>query len=324
MSTSMLGRLNPVDPREVWASEAGDFTPWLVEEENLVLLGDTIGLELELESTERNVGPFRADILCKDTVTDSWVLIENQLERTDHSHLGQLLTYAAGLNAVTIVWIARHFTDEHRAALDWLNDITGENINFFGLEIEFWRIGDSAIAPKFNVSSEPNDWKKTVKSGSQQPSGELTDLQRLQQEYWQALINYLEEHKAPDSPLRPRKKARPIREHQFPAGISEYMFYALADLGGGSRVGVQFAVNKGKEYFYALVEQKDAIEGEIGASLEWYDNPNKKRCTISLFNYDTDPTERAQWPEQHTWFIKNLEAFHRTFAPRAKHLRLDN
>jgi len=118
MSTKNLGRLEKVDLREAWTSESSDFTPWLAQEQNLKLLGESIGLELELESQEETVGPFRADILCKDTATNDWVLIENQLERTDHSHLGQLITYAAGLNAVTIVWISERFTDEHRAALE--------------------------------------------------------------------------------------------------------------------------------------------------------------------------------------------------------------
>lgn len=166
MSTNSLGRLQKVDLREAWTSESSDFTPWLAQEENLKLLGETIGIELELESQETEVGPFRADILCKDTATNDWVLIENQLERTDHSHLGQLLTYAAGLNAVTIVWIAERFTEEHRAALDWLNERTDEKINLFGLEIELWRIATSPVAPKFNIISQPNDWSRTVQQAA--------------------------------------------------------------------------------------------------------------------------------------------------------------
>ncbi len=137
-----FGRLERVELRQVWPHEATAFTPWLAQPENLKLLGDKIGIDLELEAQEANVGPFRADILCKDTLTNQWVLIENQLERTDHTHLGQLLTYAAGLKAVTIVWIANRFTSEHRAALDWLNEITDSGFNFFGLEVELWRIGD--------------------------------------------------------------------------------------------------------------------------------------------------------------------------------------
>src|SRR4051794_9072868 len=155
MSSPALGRLLRADLRTAWASEPADFTPWLAQQENLQLLGEVIGIDLELESQEKPVGPFSADILCKDTATGDWVLIENQLERTDHTHLGQLITYAAGLNAVTIVWIASRFTDEHRAAIDWLNERTDQKIRLFGLEIELWRIGESPLAPKFNIVSKP-------------------------------------------------------------------------------------------------------------------------------------------------------------------------
>lgn len=157
-SKPILGRLTRVDLRNIWTSESSDFTPWLAREENLAVLGDALGIDLELEAQEKAVGPFRADILCKDIGTGAWVLVENQLERTDHSHLGQLLTYASGLEAVTIVWIAARFTEEHRSTLDWLNKITDESFRFFGLEVELWRIGDSPAAPKFNIVSKPNDW----------------------------------------------------------------------------------------------------------------------------------------------------------------------
>ena len=123
--------LQRVDLREVWKGEASNFTPWLAEKGNLDLLGDTLGMELELEAQEKGVGSFSADIVCKNTVDESWVVIENQIEKTDHTHLGQILTYAAGLNAVTVVWIAQRFTDEHRAALDWLNEISSESAQFF-------------------------------------------------------------------------------------------------------------------------------------------------------------------------------------------------
>lgn len=154
---STFGRLERVDLCEVWPHEAASFTPWLAQAESIQLLGDTIGMSLQVEAQEKDVGPFRADILCRDTSPNGgWVLIENQLERTGHPHLGQLITHAAGLDAATVVWIAQHFTDEHRAALDWLNEITGDAFRFFALEVEAWRIGDSMPAPKFNVVSRPN------------------------------------------------------------------------------------------------------------------------------------------------------------------------
>lgn len=126
-SPNALGRLKRVELRDIWTSEATDFTPWLARPENLAVLAETLAIDLELEAQEKAVGPFRADILCKDMGTDAWVLVENQLERTDHTHLGQLLTYASGLQAVTIVWVAARFTEEHRSTLDWLNKITDES-----------------------------------------------------------------------------------------------------------------------------------------------------------------------------------------------------
>lgn len=163
MSGVELGRLIRVDLREAWQDEAAHFTPWLAQQENLELLGDALGIGLQLEATEQSVGPFAADILCKDPMRDQWVLIENQLEQTDHTHLGQIITYAAGLNAVTVIWIARKFVEQHRAALDWLNEVTAEGTDFFGVEVELWRIGEStAVAPKFNIVSKPNAWSKQI------------------------------------------------------------------------------------------------------------------------------------------------------------------
>jgi hypothetical protein len=166
-TTPVLGRLSRVDVREVWAREAVGFTPWLAQEENLQILAETINMHLILEAREKHIGPFRADILARDVPTGHLVLIENQLERTDHGHLGQLITYAAGLKATAIVWVSTLFTDEHRAALDWLNEITNSNIAFFGLEMELWRIDDSAIAPKFNLVSRPNTFSRLVNQTNQ-------------------------------------------------------------------------------------------------------------------------------------------------------------
>ena len=135
-----LGSIEQIDVREIWEKEDADFTPWLAQEENIRRLSLALGIDLVVEAEEKEVGPFRADILCKDEATEEWVLIENQLERTDHKHLGQLLTYATGLDAVSIVWIAKEFSEEHRATLDWLNKITNDRHNFFGVKI--------SLAPK--------------------------------------------------------------------------------------------------------------------------------------------------------------------------------
>jgi hypothetical protein len=135
-----LGRLERVELRTVWNNEATDFTPWLAKPENLEALSEALGMDLESTGTEQSVGAYRADMLCTDAFSGNSVLIENQLEKTNHSHLGQILTYSAGLNVKTVIWIASRFTDEHRAALDFLNEITEEGVSFLGLKLNFGKL----------------------------------------------------------------------------------------------------------------------------------------------------------------------------------------
>ena len=185
-----LGRLRRVELRDIWANEATEFTPWLAETGNLELLSETLGIDLELESMETRVGSFYADIVCKDQGTETTVLIENQLGKTDHDHLGKVLTYSAGLQAETVIWLAERFQDAHRAALDWLNEISHQNTQFFGLEIELWCIGDSVAAPKFNIVSMPNDWSRSVAEATID-NRELSEHRLLQLEYWDAFLQIL-------------------------------------------------------------------------------------------------------------------------------------
>lgn len=301
-----MGRLEPVDLRTVWKNEAADFTPWLAQQANLALLGETIGLDLQLESREKPVGPYRADLLCRDTLTDSWVLIENQIEQTDHSHLGQIMTYAAGLDAVTIIWIARRFTDEHRAALDWLNEITGEGINFFGLEVELWKIGDSPYAPKFNVVCQPNEWLRRTKA---EREGEISDLQQLQLEYWEALAAHLVEQQS----IVPPPKPRPSYEVNFPSGRSSIRLRAFVNT-RDKRIGVILSCSgpDAKAFYHLLEAQRESIEQAFGTALEW----SEAGAAIRLRWHDCDPTERARWPEQHRWLQSVLEGFYTVLKPR--------
>lgn len=316
-----LGHLQKVnDLRLAWETEAGHFTPWLAQEKNLAYLAETIGLELELEETEKSVGAFRADIIAKDTLTDTWVLIENQLEHTDHSHLGQILTYAAGLDAVTIVWIAYSIREEHRAALDWLNEVTEDSINFFGLEIELWRIGSSPIAPKFNIVSKPNDWTKTVKAVRQETS-EISPVKQLQLQYWRELMAKLETR---TSNIKARK---PRAQHwmYFSVGRSGFRMSALTNM-RDRLIAIQLIIDKGdiEAYFELLHEQKSAIEAEIGEELQWRRLPDKKRSDITLYNPRMDPNNQDKWNIQHDWILKKLEAFYQAFSPRIRRLDPDH
>ena len=325
MNPKNLGRLEKVDLREAWSSEAAHFTPWLAQEENLALLGEAIGIELELEAVEREVGPFRADILCRDVATDNRVLIENQLERTDHTHLGQLFTYAAGLNAVTIVWIAQRFTEDHRAALDWLNEHTDDKINLFGLEIELWRIGDSPLAPKFNIISKPNDWSRTVQQAAS-GGGEVSELKQLQLQFWTAFRDYMEEKK---SFVRCQK---PSAQHWTNHAVGRSGFHLSSSLTSrtsasssrGPEIRAELWINgdRAKAHYAQLVEQKEAIEAALGFPLTWHNDEQKASCKVYTA-LQANWQEEQHWPQQFPWLQSRLETMHRILSPIVKGLLSD-
>jgi hypothetical protein len=271
MTDQPLGRLERVDLRDIWVSEATSFTPWLARAENLAVLGEALNIDLELEAQERAVGPFRADILCKDIDTDRWVLIENQLERTDHTHLGQLLTYASGLDAVTIVWIAARFTEEHRSTLDWLNKITNESFRFFGLEVELWKIGTSAAAPKFNVVSKPNEWSASVAQAARAiDDAELSPTRAMQAEYWKALNAKLD---AVGGPVSGDRTEQPQSWMHYKSGRSRVKVGgATNSLKNNIRAEIYLGGNNAKSYFRQLEEQKRTTNGAL--AINW----NGKNC----------------------------------------------
>jgi hypothetical protein len=316
-----LGKLERVDLRKIWESEDKEFTPWLAENDNIKLLGDAVGLDLEMEAQEKDVGPFRADILCKDTSTNHWVLIENQLERTDHTHLGQLMTYAAGLNAVTIIWIAQKFTEEHRAALDWLNEITDREFNFFGLEIELWKIGSSPIAPKFNVICKPNDWIKTVSEAKTQiQSGNLSETKKLQLEYWTEFRKYVLNN---STILKPQK---PLPQHWANFSIGRSYFLLISTMNTWDKqitVYLDMTGENAKPHYYLLEQKKKEIEGALGFAVEWRELPDKKESHLTI-RIRKDPTNRNDWPEQHKWLLEHLEKFHKVCSPIVKKLNAND
>lgn len=313
-----LSTLRKVELRDIWRSEAQDFTPWLAQDDNLKILGDAIGLELELEAQERNVGPFRADILCKDLSDDSWVLIENQLERTDHIHLGQLLTYAAGLQTVTIVWIAASFSEEHRAALDWLNEITDEKFRFFGLEVELWRIADSPAAPKFNIVSKPNNWSKSIaRAALRMSDGDLSPVKANYYKYWEAFSDYLARV---GSKLKPQKP-RPQHWTNFSIGRSGFKLAALgATKDNWIAVELYMSDEYAKDYFRELIANKSSIDAELGKPVEWQELPEAKACRIRLISHGMNPLEINDWEKQFEWLRSNLDTFDRVFRHRIQRL----
>lgn len=308
-----LGRLEKIDLREYWKKEDTEFTPWLAKEENIELLSEAIEIELEVQNQEESVGPFRADILCKDTATDHFVLIENQLERTDHTHLGQLMTYAAGLDAVSIIWIAQKFTEEHRAALDWLNRITDETFNFFGIEIELYRIGDSSAAPMFNLVSKPNDWSKLVKKSASAQN--LTDVKLRQQEYWQGLKSYVESQKTNF------RMQNPLPQHWTNIAIGRSGFSLSATVNSRDNsinIWLNIQGDQAKENFDKLFElAHEASITEISPDLIWDKMDGRKMAAVMLKSKG-DMNKKGDWENQFEWFKVHLEKFIQYFKPIIK------
>lgn len=314
-----LGKLEPVDLREGWEREDQEFTPWLAQEGNLVELGRAIGMELEFVSQEQNVGAYRADVLCKDSLTQGYVLIENQLEKTDHAHLGQILTYAAGLGAKTVVWIAKRFTDEHRAALDWLNEITEEDYGFFALEIELWRIGESPPAPKFNVVCKPNDWRRAIVD-SARASGEMPERKKLYLSYWTEFRDFLLQRQG--TPLRPQK---PSSDNwtSYAIGRGGFWLSAVASMEQGW-IGAELNIRPSeldpKDAFRRLEKEKAAIEAETGFALEWEEKPEAKGSQIAIYLTEVDLKKQEDWPRQFEWLAGRLEGMERALRKRVSAL----
>lgn len=314
---TLLGKLERVDLRDVWQHEAHHFTPWLAQPENLAALGKELGLDLELVGQEVAVGPYAADIVCKDSLSGIHVLIENQLEKTDHNHLGQLLTYAAGLDARTVIWVAARFTDEHRAALDWLNEITQEDWQFFGLEIELWRIGNSPSAPKFNIICRPNDWSRAVREEATKAQGS-SPTQQQQLRYWTSFKEYMAEKKL----WAPRPSAQSWAPFSVGrTGFSIELVIKKTEEKLAARLYVNCKDLPPKQVFRYLEGKKDSIHQSLGFPLEWDDLPGRIGCVVFVVRPDSPLDDESRWPEYHAWMESTLSRMVAVFKPLIQPLK---
>lgn len=322
MTSPKLGRFKRVNLDEVWAHEAADFTPWLAQESNIEVLGEAIGLELEVQSTEQSVGDFRVDIICRETAGQTIVLIENQLEKTDHRHLGQLMTYAAGLQAETIVWIASGFRDEHRAAIDWLNENTSDNLAFFGIEIELWRIGESDIAPRFNIVAQPNAWTRAVTSSAMGDSSHVpSELQQLQLDYWCGFRDYLLANKGS---IRPTK-AHPQGFMVFSIGRFGFDLTASIDskkkrITATLTIGTDHAMS----FFQTLRKNESEYQKQFADPLDWDENPKRRNQLVRIRLEEADPADAQDRVRQYEWLASRLNQLHRAFAKNIKELKIED
>ncbi|MEE1060731.1 MAG: DUF4268 domain-containing protein [Ruminococcus sp.] len=281
--------------REVWLHEALDFTPWLAEEDNLSLLADAVGLDITLDETESSVGDFNVDIYAKETGSDRKIIIENQLEDTNHDHLGKLITYASGKSAEIIIWVVKKAREEHRAAIEWLNNHTDENIAFFLIEIKLYQIGNSDIAVKFDVVEKPNDWTKEIK----RKANSSTTLQ-ARYDYWVAFNEHAFKNNNFAKLFNKRKAST---DHWMTLSVgSSLCSIVLSQIRKNNNITVEWNIFDDKDIYHKLYQQRENIEKEIGVKLEWKELPNKKASRI-LANKEVDFNDKNNWAEQFNWMM---------------------
>ena len=311
MSGNELASIERVDLREVWEHEADDFTPWLAE--NISRLGEALGIDLELQEREAAVGGYSLDVLATDLNGNRTVVIENQLESTDHNHLGQLLTYAAGLDASVVVWITKEFRDEHRQALDWLNQHTDDETEFFGVTVEAWKIDESRPAPHFNLVATPNGWRKEAAKRSR-GDRVTSEKQERYQEFFQQLIDTLrEEHRFTNA-----RKASPVNWYSFTSGHSRIGYGANFTRQREARVEVYIDHQDGERNIRLLEDlsqHKDHIESQLGLSLDWQRLENRRACRIEATRPGSIDDDDDALAETQTWMVNTLLDFKRVFGP---------
>lgn len=308
-----LSKLQEVDLRDYWTHEEYDFTPWLASEDNIALLSEVVGMDLEVISKEESVGSYSADILCKDSLNGHYVVIENQLEITDHKHLGQIVTYGAGLNASSCIWIAKSFTEEHRAAIDWLNAISDDEHNFFGIEIKLYKIDDSPLAPIFNVIAKPNNWSKSIRSSANNTP--LTDTKKLQQEYWTGFGNFVQSRKSSF------KTQKPAPQHWTNISIGNSAISMSLSVDSRTKTIKIWLDIKGKDPKANYDKLYDSLYNksitEISQNIRW-DRLDGKKMSVVELKRDADFSNRQDWNYQFEWFFEYVEKFVDLFKPAVK------
>ena len=307
-----FGSIEKVDPKKIWNHEAHDFTPWLAE--NLDRLGDAVGIELELVDREADVGGFSLDLLARDLGRNANVIIENQLATTNHDHLGKIITYAGGYDAGVILWVATEIREEHRQALDWLNQRTDSNTDFFGVVVEIIKIGDSKPALQFRVVVFPNEWQKERKKKS---SGQTSEKSELYRAYFQDLLDELrEKHRFTSA-----RKAQPQNWYSFSSGNRRFSY--SHSFAAGNRARTEIYIDSGdgsvnENCFNKLLENREQIESEFGETLEWERLDGKRACRVALYRDGTIEASSDELQEIRDWAIRSLLQFKKVFGNRGE------
>ena len=288
--TKGIGRLETASLTDAWAHEARDFTPWLAK--NLDRLSEALGFPLELTQTEFAVDEFSADIVARNPEDDSIVLIENQFKGSDHTHLGQILTYLAGSMARKVIWIAPSFRDAHLSAVRWLNANTGAGFDFFAVVVKVVRIGDSPLAPLFDVAEKPNDWDRRITKTTDRGAAQ-TDIGKFRRDFWQ---HYLDRH--PEDTFWGVANGAISRWRVHPPVV-------VAQFIAAHGVGVFYRCERGGDYSLVgdlLEPHTEKLERELGARF------NNDRY-LFLKTLKLDMTERVNWDRASDWLKEQADDY---------------
>lgn len=301
-----IGKLKKVELRNMWQDEARDFTPWLAKEENLKLLSDELGIELEYIDKEAPVGDYSLDILAEDESSGKTrkVIIENQLEKSDHDHLGKILTYASGYDAEIIIWIVKDIKEEHRQAIDWLNNNTGENRNFFAIKLELWQIDESAYAPKFQIVCKPNSWGKTLKNQNNDIS---TERKIKLLNFWNKFHEYLENKKSDITPFSPSTNGW----LNMAIGTSKAHLSFTARVNGN--LGCEIYIRDNKDFYKELEKHKNDIEQKAEINFDWQELPDAKASRIAIYRDGFDLFNSTNWDKDFNWLEDMAHKFLKGF-----------
>lgn len=313
--TSEIDRLRTVPIRDVWQDEARDLTPWLAE--NLDALSEALGIDLELEGTEISVGPFSADLVLRNANTGEPVVVENMMAKSNHDHVGKLITYAAGLDAAHAVLVAESFSREHRSALQWLNANSTDSVHFFGVELKAWRIGDSLPAPQLDVVVEPDEWKRSIRAETRT----LSEKQHGYRDFW---TEFLPEFRARHPQWSQRKTPAKDNWMNFPAGMRGLHYSVNFCKPARFRVELYVDANDKETAmarFNALARSREAVEALVGESLEWDSLEQSRGCRIaSYYPEDASVEARDRWTDLRGWAVERMGAFRDAFRPHIEEL----
>lgn len=306
-----LGKLKEINIKTVWKHEQYDFSNWLAEEENIQQLGDTLNLSLTDVEKEKFVGSYRCDIICKDEITGKNVLIENQLESTNHDHLGKIITYASGLDATVVIWIVGNAKEEHASAIEWLNQHTDEEISFFLIEVHAYTIEGSKPAPYFKIIQQPNDFAKQVKSISR--NAEMNDSQSSRLEFW-TLFNEILEQKG-----KPFNKRKATVDHWYSVAVGSSRCHISIELVNRDHIiRVSMWIPDDKELYDSFFSNKDDIEKRLGHSLSWKKSEEKKAAYAYSIIEGLDFNHPSNYKELINKSIEEVLCFKKAFQPYIK------